>query len=34
VLTLPGAMYRMLTHDPEAFAGFYDVTEVPFRELM
>jgi len=26
--------YRMLTHDPEAFAGFYDVTEVPFRELM
>ena len=26
--------YRMLTHDPEAFAGFYDVTGVPFRELM
>ena len=25
--------YRMPTHDPEAFAGFYDVTEVPFREL-
>jgi hypothetical protein len=26
--------YRMPTHDPEAFAGFYDVTQVPFRELM
>ena len=26
--------YRMPTHDPAAFAGFYDVTEVPFRELM
>ncbi len=26
--------YRMPTHDPEAFAGFYDVTEVPFRDLI
>ncbi len=26
--------YRMPTHDPAAFGGFYDVTEVPFRELM
>jgi len=26
--------YRMPTHDPETFAGFYDVTEVPFRDLM
>jgi hypothetical protein len=24
----------MPTHNAEAFAGFYDVTEVPFRELM
>ena len=26
--------YRMPIHDPGAFAEFYDVTEVPFRELM
>ena len=26
--------YRMPTHDPGAFGGFYDVTEVPFRELL
>ncbi len=26
--------YRMPTHDPAAFGAFYDVTEVPFRELM
>jgi len=25
--------YRMPTHDPEAFARFYDVAEVPFRDL-
>jgi hypothetical protein len=26
--------YRMPTHDPETFGGFYDVVDVPFRELM
>jgi len=26
--------YRMPIHDPAAFAAFYDVAEVPFRELM
>ncbi len=26
--------YRMPTHDPGAFGGFYDATDVPFRELM
>ena len=26
--------YRMPTHDPGAFAGFYDVASVPFREAM
>ncbi len=26
--------YRMATHDPAAFGGFYDVTEVAFRELI
>jgi hypothetical protein len=26
--------YRMPIHDPGGFAGFYDVTEVPFRELL
>ncbi len=26
--------YRMPTHDPGDFGGFYDVTDVPFRELM
>lgn len=26
--------YRMPIHDSEAFAGFYDVAEVPFREVM
>lgn len=26
--------YRMPTHDPAAFGGFYDVTEIPFRELL
>jgi hypothetical protein len=26
--------YRMPTHDSEVFARFYDVTDVPFRELM
>jgi len=26
--------YRMPTHDPGAFGGFYDVTEVPFREAL
>ena len=25
--------YRMPTHDPAAFAGFYDVVSVPFREM-
>ncbi len=25
--------YRTPTHDPSPFAQFYDVTEVPFREL-
>lgn len=25
--------YRMPTHDPAAFAGFYEATEVPFREI-
>lgn len=26
--------YRMPIHDPAAFGGFYDVAEVPFRELL
>jgi hypothetical protein len=26
--------YRMPIHDSEVFAGFYDVAEVPFREVM
>lgn len=26
--------YRMPTQDPAAFAGFYDVAGVPFRELI
>jgi hypothetical protein len=25
--------YRMPIHDPSPFAPFYDVTDVPFREL-
>lgn len=25
--------YRMPPHDPDAFGRFYDVTEVPFRDL-
>ena len=26
--------YRMPIHDPDAFAALYDVTEIPFRELL
>jgi hypothetical protein len=26
--------YRMLTHDPAAFADFHDVVSVPFREAV
>lgn len=26
--------YRMPTHDPDTFAALYDVTEIPFRELL